>query len=115
MISNFFLIFGTLTIFIATIGMFTMPDPLSKMHAAAKGPTVGIVSLSISYLSNDPSIAAFFLCFCIVIFLFLTVPVACHAISTKHIEMRELEKNETTKASNKKEKKEGSLQKQSPA
>lgn len=86
MISSIFIFIGSLAIFVASVGIVTMPDPLSKMHAAAKASTAGIGCYAIAYVCYAPSVTAFILSTVIVLFLFLTMPIACHVLSSRYLD-----------------------------
>ena len=89
LITYAFLSLGALALLIASIGIYTMPDLLCKIHAATKATTVGILCLAIAYACEAQSISATLLSSAIVLFLFLTVPVASHVISTRYLDIEE--------------------------
>lgn len=86
MISSIFIIIGSFAVLVASIGLFTMPDALCKMHAAAKASTVGISCFAIAYMIHDPSPTSIILSITIVLFLFITMPISCHVLSTRYTE-----------------------------
>lgn len=74
------LILGCLMSLIAGIGLLTFPDMLTRMHAATKPQTMGLVLMAIGFglvVREWPVWAALLLA---VLFQFLTAPVAAHMI-----------------------------------
>lgn len=79
-ISGIFLILGSIFILLSAIGILKMPDLFTRMSATTKASTLGIglVLIGTSIFWGDIGIAARALS--IIIFLFLTAPVAAHII-----------------------------------
>ncbi|MFN6944127.1 MAG: monovalent cation/H(+) antiporter subunit G [Cytophagaceae bacterium] len=74
------LIFGTLLILLAGIGMIRMPDLYMRMSATTKAATLGVgaMLLAVAIHFQDTSVTA--RSFTAIIFLFLTAPVAAHVL-----------------------------------
>jgi multicomponent Na+:H+ antiporter subunit G len=75
------LIGGSLFSLLAAIGVLRFPDIYTRMHAATKAPAFGILLLQTAaafYFSNFYAIAISLL---VIVFIFLTAPVASHIIS----------------------------------
>lgn len=73
--------FGVILIFIASLGLFKMPDIYTRMSAVTKAVTfkVGLVLLSVSiYFNTTPVVVK---SVAIVFLLFLTTPVSSHLLS----------------------------------
>jgi len=85
MIVSSFIIIGSIALLIASIGILTMPGLLCKIHAAAKATTVGVTFMAIGYFITNPTLDTALICTAIVLFLFFTVPIACHVISSRYI------------------------------
>ncbi|MBN1889020.1 MAG: Na+/H+ antiporter subunit G [Thermoflexales bacterium] len=72
---------GLFFMLVAAIGVLRMPDLFTRMHAATKASTLGISSLALAALVHfaDFSVTARLLL--IILFFFLTAPVATHALA----------------------------------
>ncbi len=79
-LSGIFLLLGTLFILLSAIGILKMPDLYTRMSATTKASTLGIglVLIGTSVYWQDFGIASRALA--IIVFLFLTAPVAAHII-----------------------------------
>lgn len=84
-VSDFFtillLLVGAAFSLIAGIGVLRMPDLFTRMHASAKAGTLGVgcIVLGVATTFQDLKVAAEALL--IVVFLFLTAPIASHLIA----------------------------------
>lgn len=76
-----FMIFGSLFILVAAIGILRMPDLLMRMHAATKAGTLGtgliLIGVSFHFQKWHVSIEAFIT----IIFIFITAPIASHLLA----------------------------------
>ncbi|MCS7009302.1 MAG: monovalent cation/H(+) antiporter subunit G [Chthoniobacterales bacterium] len=72
---------GAFFVFVAALGVFRFPDVYMRTHAATKAGTLGLGLLLLSVAIQYPSVPTFLKAIVILIFLFLTAPVAAHAIS----------------------------------
>ncbi len=75
------LIIGSLFILIAAIGIVRLPDLFTRMHAATKGTSFGVVLMLIAvgvYFGNVRVILEVIL---VISFIYLTAPIACHMIA----------------------------------
>ncbi|MED1602561.1 monovalent cation/H(+) antiporter subunit G [Alkalihalophilus marmarensis] len=76
-ISIFILIGGFLSL-LASVGLIRLPDVYSRLHAAAKGSTLGVISIMLAtflffLLVHDEFVGKLLLT---ILFVFLTAPVA---------------------------------------
>lgn len=72
-------ILGVGVMTIGVVGVWRMPDPYTKLHAASKAVVLGVCVLALaSFASGDPAIVGRVVL--IAILLLLTTPVAAHAI-----------------------------------
>lgn len=83
--TDLLLLLGSFSIFLAAVGLWRMPDTLSKLHAATKASAFGIVLFAIATSIEDPTVWTISLCAAIVGILYITAPLACHAISSKEL------------------------------
>jgi multicomponent Na+:H+ antiporter subunit G len=85
MISNLivtvFVIAGAFFSLLAAIGVIRFPDVYTRMHAATKAPAFGILLFLIAAVIFFADFHTIAICLMIVIFIFLTAPVATHIIS----------------------------------
>jgi multicomponent Na+:H+ antiporter subunit G len=72
---------GTGLILVAGLGMVRMPDLLTRMHASSKAGTLGAVLIVLAAAIALAETAIVMRVFLIVLFLFLTAPVAAHMIA----------------------------------
>lgn len=78
-----FLLTGTFFIVSSSIGIVRFPDVYTRLHAATKAPTLGIISILIAtflflYLSHGIVSGKLLLA---IVFIFLTSPVSGHLLS----------------------------------
>lgn len=75
------LLTGAFFSLLAAIGVIRFPDVYTRMHAATKAPAFGILLLQAgaAIYFNEPY--AYVISFLVIVFIFLTAPVASHSIS----------------------------------
>lgn len=82
-IASFFVIAGTFFIFVASIGVLRLRDVYSRMHAAGKASTLGVMSIMtgavIFFLIHHGTFN--FKLLVTIIFVFMTTPLAALAIN----------------------------------
>ena len=82
-IVSILILLGSLVILIGAAGLIRFPDIYCRLHAATKGPTLGIISIMLAsmiyfyYLGNGFSASNFLT----IIFVMLTSPVGSHMIA----------------------------------
>lgn len=81
--TDLLILLGSFSILLASVGLLRMPDTLSKLHAATKASSFGIVLLALATAISNPDPMTLFLSIAIVVILYITAPLACHAISSK--------------------------------
>ncbi len=75
------LLFGTLLLLVAAIGILRMPDLFMRMQAATKGAALSTSLIFLSaliYFLNTPVIARVLAA---IVFIYLTLPIAAHLLS----------------------------------
>lgn len=79
---------GSAFVFIAGVGVYTLPDTLNRMHASTKAGTLGsILSLiATALVFAEGSVTARVLA--IIAFLLLTAPVAAHMIGRASVHLQ---------------------------
>jgi multicomponent Na+:H+ antiporter subunit G len=87
LIISVLLITGALFILIASIGILRMPDIYMRMHAATKAPSLGIMLMLLGAMIYFPSAGLIIKSFLIIIFLYLTTPVAANLLARTSLEM----------------------------
>jgi multicomponent Na+:H+ antiporter subunit G len=80
-ITSFFLLFGSSFMLLAALGVFRLPDLLTRMQAASKAATLGVscTLLAVALHFGELGVAARALL--VVGFLFVTAPVAAHMLA----------------------------------
>lgn len=81
LISGFFLIIGAFFILIAGLGLVRFPDIYTRMHAVSKSMSLGIGSILIAAVIQFASWTVAIKSLLIILFLFLTLPVATQILS----------------------------------
>tara|TARA_X000000368_G_scaffold407085_1_gene386117 strand:- start:1063 stop:1401 length:339 start_codon:yes stop_codon:yes gene_type:complete len=76
----FFLLFGAAMTLVAAIGCLRLPDLYTRMHAATKSGTVGIMGIVIAMMIHVGDASAGFRGILVILFFLLTAPVAAHMI-----------------------------------
>lgn len=76
----FFLLSGSFFMFLAGLGTFRFPDLYSRMHAATKAASFGIGLMLIGIIVHNFSWFLFIKSVLIIIFIFITAPVASHML-----------------------------------
>ncbi|MDQ8189823.1 monovalent cation/H(+) antiporter subunit G [Roseibacillus persicicus] len=83
MISELFLLLGSLCFFIASLGLFRMPDSFCRIHAATKASSLGVTLCAIAAVLEFRTATSVGVAIAIVFLVFLTAPLACHAITRR--------------------------------
>lgn len=76
----FFLLFGAVMTLVAAIGCLRLPDLYTRMHAATKSGTVGIMGIVIAMMIHFCEVSVVFRGILVILFFLLTAPVAAHMI-----------------------------------
>ena len=85
MIVHFLAILGSLCFLIASIGLIRMPDSLSRIHAATKASSLGVILLLFAAVFEFPDSGSIFFSVLILILVLLTAPMAAQAIASRLI------------------------------
>ena len=80
-VSGLFIVAGSAFAMIGGIGAVRFPDLLSRMHAAAKAPTLGLVLVATGAAIEIDSLLATTTLTLVVILQLLSSPVGAHALS----------------------------------
>ncbi|MGF1657349.1 MAG: monovalent cation/H(+) antiporter subunit G [Verrucomicrobiales bacterium] len=76
-----FLLSGAFFILVAALGVWRFPDFYSRVHAASKAATLGLGLMLIALIIEQPSFFLAVKALAILIFIFLTAPVAAHLLT----------------------------------
>ena len=82
-----FILAGSLFILIASIGIVKMPDIYTRMHAATKATSWGIMLILLGVMIFFPFPGIIIKSILIIIFLYLTTPVAANLLGKSSLEM----------------------------
>jgi multicomponent Na+:H+ antiporter subunit G len=74
------MLIGAGFIFIAALGMIRFPDLFTRMHAASKSSTLGLGCILVGVVISFPSWLVFLKSVMVLLFVFLTAPIAAHMI-----------------------------------
>lgn len=80
-----FLVFGLFVFFTAVLGLFRFSCALNRMHAAAVGDTLGIFCILVGLIFLHGFTMAGFKTFLILLFMWITSPVASHLIAEMEV------------------------------
>ncbi|MGR3176967.1 MAG: monovalent cation/H(+) antiporter subunit G [Candidatus Anammoxibacter sp.] len=76
-----FLIIGSIFVLLAAIGIVRFPDLFTRMHAATKASSFGVVLMLIAVAVYFGDAWIIFEVVLVISFIYLTAPVACHMIA----------------------------------
>lgn len=106
----FFLLSGSLFFLISAVGVLKFPDVFTRMHAASKASSLGMSLLLAAATLHFASVEVAVKSLLILLFIFLTTPVAAHILGraayltgakkwdrTSRDEIRDLYKSKPTK------------------
>lgn len=71
---------GTFFVFVAGLGVVRLPDVPMRMHASTKAGTLGVAFIAASLTFFFPGLGILARSLALIVFLFLTAPVAAHMI-----------------------------------
>jgi multicomponent Na+:H+ antiporter subunit G len=80
-IAGILIILGSLFMLIASIGMVKLPDLYMRIHAATKAPTLGIFLMALGIIVYFFELWASVEGLIVILFVFITTPIASHMIS----------------------------------
>lgn len=80
LLTSALLLFGGFMMFVSSLGILRFPDLYTRMHAAAKTATVGIVALVLAVAVHFQQFDVTVLAILIVAFFFLTAPIGAQLI-----------------------------------
>lgn len=73
--------FGTAFILVAAVGLNRMPDLYTRMHGTTKSTTLGITAIALAMAIYFGTSAAITRAILVVVFFFLTAPIATHMLA----------------------------------
>jgi multicomponent Na+:H+ antiporter subunit G len=80
LLSAVVLLLGAGFIFVAALGLVRFPDLFTRMHAASKAGSLGLGCILTGVALAFPSGIVIAKCIMVLLFVFLTVPVAAHMV-----------------------------------
>jgi multicomponent Na+:H+ antiporter subunit G len=83
MIPNLLLLLGSIFFLIASLGVWRLPDPLSKLHAGTKASSLGLLLMlpAAAIRFHDPG--SLLLLAATLVLVFVTAPLGSHAIAKR--------------------------------
>ena len=76
----FFLFFGAVMTLVAAIGCLRLPDVYTRMHAATKSGTLGVMGMVLALMIEAGTLSVSIRGVLVILFFLLTAPVAAHMI-----------------------------------
>ncbi|MCS6772239.1 MAG: monovalent cation/H(+) antiporter subunit G [Kiritimatiellae bacterium] len=80
LLTAFFMTVGSVFMFLAALGVFRMPDLYTRMHAASKVGTVGVICVMMAVAIHFGDLGVTTRALLIILFFLITAPVAAHMI-----------------------------------
>lgn len=77
----FLLLFGSVFMLLAALGVFRMPDLLTRMQTASKASTLGVVSMLLGVAVHFWELRVAAIAMLVICSVFLTAPVAAHMLA----------------------------------
>ena len=84
-----FMLAGAIFCLIASLGVFRMPDLYTRMQAAAKSSTLGVVCIILSVAIHFGDTGVTTRAMLVIVFLFLTAPVSAHMMAKAALSLAE--------------------------
>jgi multicomponent Na+:H+ antiporter subunit G len=78
---SFFILAGAVFVFLAALGILRFSTVLSRMHATSKALSFGLLLLLIGVAIIFNTTAVYVKAFMVIAFVYLTAPLAAHAIA----------------------------------
>lgn len=79
-IISIFMLSSALFVLLAAVGILRLPDLLTRMHASTKAGALGIMLMMVAVALHFMSLTVLAKAIAIILFIFMTAPVAAHAI-----------------------------------
>lgn len=79
-IISFFMLTSAGFVLLAAVGILRLPDLLTRMHASTKAGALGIMMMMVAVSIHFMSLTVLAKAIAIILFIFMTAPVAAHAI-----------------------------------
>lgn len=98
MITGILFLLGSLAFIIASLGLFRLPDAYARLHAGTKASSFAILLMVIACVLEFSDPASLLLLGGTLLLVFITAPLACHAIATRVTAIKEEEKSEQKNA-----------------
>ena len=77
---SIFMLSSATFVLLAAVGILRLPDLLTRMHASTKAGALGIMMMMVAVSIHFSSLVVLAKAIAIVLFIFMTAPVAAHAI-----------------------------------
>lgn len=84
--TEFLVLLGSLCFIIASLGLFRMPDALARLHAGTKASSLGVILMMTGAMIRFPEPFVIFLGLVTLLLIFVTAPLASHAIAIRLID-----------------------------
>jgi multicomponent Na+:H+ antiporter subunit G len=75
------LLTGSAFMFLASLGLARMPDLFTRLQSTTKAATLGMICMLLAVAVSFADVGVYIRCLLIIAFVFLTAPVAAHAIA----------------------------------
>lgn len=79
-VAGVLLVVGALLTLAAAIGLWRLPDPISRLHAATKPQILGLILVVIAIAISVRSASVLLLLIPVVVFQLLTAPISAHMV-----------------------------------
>lgn len=89
MFSDLLLLLGAFVFLVASLGLLRLPDPLARLHAGTKAASFALLLIVVASAIRFPQPVPLLLCAGILMLIFLTAPIGCHAIARRVVKRQE--------------------------
>jgi multicomponent Na+:H+ antiporter subunit G len=86
LLSESLLLLGCAVFLLASIGLFRLPDAMARLHGGTKGSSFAVLLMSVAAAIKFPALEPLALLAGTVFLVFLTAPLACHAIAIRLVD-----------------------------
>lgn len=85
-VTELLILLGSLSFAIASLGLFRMPNALARLHAGTKAASLGVILMMTGAMIEFADPFVIFLGLTTLLLIFITAPLASHAIAVRLVE-----------------------------
>lgn len=81
LVSAVFLLIGLFFMFVSALGIVRLPDTFLRLHAASKGPTLGLMGLLLAAVVHLGTAQVALKALIVIVFVFIANPIGSHLLA----------------------------------